>query len=280
MRFPWQKSPEPSTDSTKMRAAVVPKTYKVHVGTMVTENNFTVNSYSTHFVTLQPLKPGETAEDVSKLAPGTSNFGGSVFTKEEERERNLQRIQFDAPNWVGVIVCADGAVYFDNVEVPVWADRSTGKILSVDVDQMLQEMEPNRQRASEIWGETDGPFALYFQLKNLPGALADTGKMLGSLPGTWLGAVKEMAADMKGEGKPPPPIPPHMLPNLTQYPPVEGMDWDTWVMLSAKPEKIMELGIPQETWLIACREWNDRVMKDWKLGALYGNEVERIRKSG
>jgi hypothetical protein len=279
MRFPWQKDRAPGGNEVKMRAAVVPKSYMFQMGTMVTENNFTVNSYSTHFVTLQLLKPGETAESVAKMAPGTVNFGGSVFTKEEERERNLQRIQFDAPNWVGVIVCSDGAVYYDHVEVPVWADP-TGKILGVDVDQMLQEMEPKRKRASEIWGETDGPFSLYFQIKNLPGALVDTGKMLGSLPGTWLGAVKEMVADMKGEGKAPEPLPAHMLPDLSKYPPVEGMDWDTWVMFSAKPQKIQELGIPQETWLLACRGWNERVQKDWKLGALYGNEVERVRKSG
>ena len=61
MRFPWQKDRAPGGNDVKMRAAVVPKSYMFQMGTMVTENNFTVNSYSTHFVTLQLLKPGETA---------------------------------------------------------------------------------------------------------------------------------------------------------------------------------------------------------------------------
>ena len=277
MRLPWQKKSDP-VKAVKMRAAVVPKVYKFVFATNVTENNFTVNSYSTHIVTLQVLKPGETAESISKIPAGAVNFGGPAFTPQEERERNLQRVQFDAPNWVGVIVCSDGMVYYDHVELPVWVDPATGKILSVDVPQMLQEMESDRQRASEIWGETDGPFALYFQLKNLPGDLIDTGKMVAKLPGTWLGAVKDMVADMKGNGPPPEPLPDHMRPDLDQYPPVQGIDYETYALLSAKPQKINELGIPQQTWLDANKEWTARMMKDWKLGALYGNDVERIRK--
>lgn len=278
MRLPWQKKEAP-VDAVKRRAAVVPKTYKFEFGTMVTENNLTVNSVSTHFVTLQVLNPGETAQSISKFQPGTVNFGGEVFTPEESKARNLQRVQFNAPNWVGVIVCADGVVYYDHVELPVWVDESRQKILGVDVDQMLQEMEPERQKASEIWGETEGPFALYFQIKQLPAAIADTGKMLGSLPGTWLGAMKEMVADMKGQGPPPEPLPDHMRPDLSQYQPVEGIDFETYVLLSAKPDKIQELGIPTENWQAASKEWTARMMKDWKLGAQYGNDVERLRKT-
>ena len=280
MRFPWQRDDQPPQNAVKMRAAVVPKSYHFEFGTMVTENNFTVNSYSTNFVTLQVLKPGQTAADISPLAPGSVNFGGEVFSKEESAARNLQRVQFNAPNWIGVIVCSDGAVYYDHVELPVWVEPQSGKILRVDVEQMLQEQEPRRQEASEIWGETDGPFALYFQIRSAPKAILDTGKMLGKLPGIWSGAVKEMVADMKGEGAAPEPIPDHLRPDLTQYPPVAGMDFETWALLSAKPDQIAARGFTQESWVAANKEWNSRMMKDWKLGALYGNTVERIRKGG
>lgn len=261
-----------------MRAAVTPKSYKFEVTYMSTYNNITVNSYSTHVVTLQLLKPGETAKSVSKHIPGTVNFGGGMFTKEEEKERNLQRLQFDAPNWVGVIVCSDGAVYYDHVELPVWADPATGKIFSIDVAQMLEEMEPKRQRASEIWGEVEGPFALYFQIKNLPKDIAETGKMVASLPKTWFGAIKDLKDDMTGQGKPSDPVPRAMWPDLSQYPPVEGMDYKTWTLLSAHPDEIADEGFSQEQWVAACKGWNQRMMKDWKLGALHGSDIDRLRK--
>lgn len=278
MRFPWQKDKKPAANAVKMRAAVVPKSYKFQFAFGVTENNFTVNSYSTHFASLQLLKPGETAESIAKFSPGTINFGGSMISDEEAIEKNIQRIQFDAPNWVGVIVCTDGAVYYDHVELPVWADPVTGTIHSVDVTEMLAELEPVRQRASEIWGETDGPFSLYFQIKNLPKDIKETGKLFASLPGTWLGAIKEMKDDMAGNGKPAEPVPPNMMPDLSQYPPIEGMDYRTWTILSAEPKRIMEEGFSQSAWIAASKGWNERVMKDWKLGALYSTDVDRIRK--
>jgi hypothetical protein len=278
MKLPWQKNREAPRNAVKMRAAVTPKTYKFQVTYGSTYNNFTVSSYSTHLVTLQLLKPGETAESVSKFAPGTVNFGGGMFTREEEAQRNLQRLQFDAPNWVGVIVCSDGAVYYDHVELPVWADPTTGKIFSVDVDQMLVEMEPKRQKASEIWGEEEGPFALYFQIKNLPRDIAQTGKFLASLPGEWMGAIKDMKDDMAGNGKPSDPLPSHMKPDLSQYPPIDGMDYKAWTLCSANPENLQALGFTQEAWVSACKGWNQRMMKDWKLGAQHGSDLDRIRK--
>lgn len=277
MKWPWKKDGPPA-NSVRMRAAVVPKSYHFTMGTMVTENTFTVNSYSTQFVTLQPLKPGETAKSISKLAPGTVNFGGGEYTKEEEAARNLQRLQFDAPNWIGVIVCCDGMVYYDHVELPVWGDPATGKIHSVDVEALLVEQEPNRQKASEIWGETDGPFSLYFQIKNAPKVIMETGKMMAALPKTWLGAIKDMKDDMAGNGKPSDPVPEHMRPDLSQYPPIEGMDYKSWTVASADPSRLQEMGITSEAWGAACKGWNARMMKDWKLGALHGSDLDRIRK--
>jgi hypothetical protein len=273
MKFPWQKDKEAPKNAVKMRAAVVPKSYKFTMGTMVTENNFTVNSYSTHFVALQPLKPGETAESIAKFAPGTINFGGSMISDEDAARDNVQRIQFDAPNWVGVIVCSDGAVYYDHVEMPVWADPTTQKIYSVDVEEMLREFEPKRQRASEIWGETDGPFALYFQIKSLPKDLVETGKMFASLPKTWLGAIKDLREDKAAD-----PVPVHMWPDLTKYPPIDGMDYKAWTLVSANPALLAELGFSSETWQSASKGWNARMMKDWKIGALHGSDIDRIRK--
>jgi hypothetical protein len=280
MKLPWQKKETAPVHEVRMRAAVVPKAYKFQLAFGVTANNFTVNSISTHIVTLQPLKDGETAESVSKFAAGTMNFGGSMFTEEEVREKNLQRLQFDAPNWVGILVCSDESVYSRHIDIPVWGDPETGKIYRVDLEAMLAELEPKRQRASEIWGLVDGPFSDYFAIRDLPKTLIKTGKDLASLPRFWAGAVKDMVDDMNGKGKPPEPIPPHAMPDLSQYPPIEGIDYETWALFSAVPAKIMESGVALETWLAADKGWQARVMKDWKLGALYGNDVERIRKVG
>ncbi len=294
MKFPWQKNKTAPDNAVKMMAAVVPKTYKFRMAKMVTENTFTADSYSTIITTARvigldaasdpyPASPsrqptvGEFAVDAVVDFVMTGEFfedGSAVYS-----DAGGQQIQFDAPNWVGALVWQEDKSSMDSVELPVWVDPATNKIISVDVEQLLVMVEPRRQEAREFWGKYDGPFALYHQIREAPKEIIETGKMVASLPGTWLGALKDFKDDLKGQGKPPEPLPDHMRPDLTQYPPIEEIDYETWALLSAKPQKIQELGVPQDKWVAANKEWMARMMKDWKLGAQYGNDIDRIRKT-
>src|SRR5690606_22081206 len=137
------------------------------------DNNFTVNSISTISATLRVLKPGETAKSISTSAHGTISMGDGPGYVPYDKD-NCELVHFNAPNWLSVVIATEGFVYFHFIEVPVFVSPSTGKILSVDVDTLIREQEPNRQKASEIWGYSDGPFAAIHQLIAAPRIIKET----------------------------------------------------------------------------------------------------------
>lgn len=263
-------------------AAIVCKSYHVMVQTMSVENNITVNSISTTSLTLRPLRPDQTPKDLTggsvSLAMsvgGASNVIGDA--------PDAQLLQFNGPNWLSVICAQEGMVYFDLIPVPIFIDPATGKILRVDVEKFVIEQEHNRQRASEIWGETEGVFAGFHQLKRLPGDVIEVTKEVASLPKTWINAVRGMFNDEPAE-----PIPDHLKPDMSAYPPIAGIDYDTWMSILAEmtfssdrgttyAELAADRGFTPDAWNTANTDWMKRVQSDWKLGAQYGSDVQRIQ---
>ncbi len=263
-------------------AAIACKSYRVMVRPFSVESNLTVNSISTISITLRPLKPGQTPKDLTggsiELAMVVGNPTNIIGDAPDS-----QLLHFNAPNWLSVICAQEGAVYFDLIPVPVFMDPSTGKILRIDVEQFISEQEPNRRRASEIWGETEGVFAGIHQLLQFPGNIKETGKELASLPKTWISAVKGMFNDEPAE-----PIPDHLKPDMSAYPPIAGIDYDTWMSILAEmtfssdrrttnAELAADRGFAPDAWNTANTEWMKRVQSDWKLGAQYGSDVQRIQ---
>jgi hypothetical protein len=194
--------------------------------------------------------------------------------------QGLYRVQFDAPNWVGVIISQDGTEYVAHVELPVWIDPSTGRVVEVDVPELVHQLEPKREQLSKIWGLEQGPFADFHQILQLPKTVLKTGKFFASLPGEWVGAVKDLVTDLKEESKAPEPLSPETMPDLTQYEPVEGIDFDTWVKLRVRPKDAAKLGTTFEKYMIANPVWTERTKNDEKLFALFENEIKRVNRGG
>ncbi len=278
MKLPWQKEKEPAGGLRKIRAAVMPLVFNSNVVFNASENNFTVNSISTHIIDAQPLKPGQAAADVAPFVPGAISGGGPLMTQEEAKVRNIQRLQFDAPNWVGVLVSSHSTAYRLHMDIPVWADQN-GILKSVDLEAMLAELEPRRQRASEIWGQEDGVFSDIHAILGAPKEIAKAAKSLFALPGDIFKSIKEIKdSGFKDDAKPADPVPQAHRPNMSQYPPIDGMDYKTMVMLSVKPELLDGSGFTKESCLAAGKQWNTRIHSDWKLSTLYSTDVDRLRK--
>jgi len=278
MKLPWKGDKGPAGPLTKIRAAVMPLALGQGVIFNAKENNFTVNSISTHVVDLQPLQPGQSAADVAPFAPGTVNQGGAMISKEDAAKRGIQRAQFDAPNWVNMLVASQMTVYERNIDIPVWVDAS-GKIQSVDVETMLAELEPLRQRASEVWGQEEGVFSDLHQIAQAPKKLFGMLKTVAAVPGELVSMVKDIKAEQENQAKPADPVPAHFQPDLSQHPPIDGMDYPTFITLLAKPETATELGFEDEPRrLAAFKAWGVRVNADWKLSSLYSSDLDRMRK--
>lgn len=280
MKLPWQKESAPPVQTAKGRAAVVPRSYKFQIARNVTSNNFTVNSYSTIITTVRVLKDGETAANTAEWLPGTINFGAEKYSVEEIEAQGLQRVQFDAPNWVGVIVSTDSGAYIDHVELPVWIDTATGRIESVDVPALIEQLEPKREKLSAYWGETEGPFAEIHQLITAPREIIKAGKFFASLPGEWIGAVKDLVKDLKTDHDPYEPLPPEQVPDMTQYPPVDGVTFHAWAAICQNLKNLEKVGIDYETYKNAGQVWTERVRADEKLALYFQNEIHRLRKGG
>lgn len=278
MKLPWQKEKAPDGGLRKIRAAVLPLVFNSKVVFNATENNFTVNSISTHIIDVQPLKPGQTAADVSPFMPGSISGGGAMMSKEEAKVRNMQRLQFDAPNWVGVLVSSESTAYRLHMDIPVWADENDN-IKSVDMEAMLAELEPRRQRACEIWGKEEGFFADLHAIVGAPKEIAKAAKSLFALPGDIIKSIKEIKdSGFKDDPKPADRVPKAHRPDMSQYPPIDGMDYKTMIMLSVKPELLEGSGFTKESCLAAGKQWNTRIHSDWKLSTLYSTDIDRIRK--
>lgn len=278
MRIPWQRGDD-SGSLVKIRAAVMPMTSFSKVVYGVSESNLTVNSVSTHIVNLQPLLPGQRAEDVAPFEPGTINQGSVMLSAEEAVKRNLQRVQFDAPNWVGVLVVSNASSYERHIDIPVWADPAM-KIHRVDVEEMLRELEPRRKKASEVWGKRDGAFSDLHQIIDAPKEIFKAAKTLMGLPGEIFGAIKDIkSSEVKADPNPVPMVPPDEWPDLSLYPAVDGIDYQMMVGFQANPETIKDSEYADKNrMLVAGKEWNSRIIADPKLARLFFCDVDRIKK--
>lgn len=266
------------------RAAVVPKHYNAMVVTNSVENNITVNSISTLSVTLRVLKPGETAKSLSKSVHGTISMGDGPGSVPYDKE-NCELVHFNAPNWMSVVLATEGFVYFNFIEVPVMVSPTTGKILSVDVDTLVREQEPNRQKASEIWGYSDGPFAAFHQLVAAPKIIKETAKELLGVPKDIIKGFKGLFKDEPVE----PPLEAHM-PEMSHYPPIRGISLDDWAAIQTEmglkgvpPDQrdayVVAKGFEPGAWEEANPEWNKRMMADWKLAGLYTYRVDQAKRA-
>jgi len=261
-------------------AAIVCKSYKFMVAKSVTENNLTVNSISTIGVTLRPLQPGQTPKDLAGTAAPMAMTVGSAENIIGDAP-DAQLIHFNAPNWLSVVCAQEGMVYFDLIPVPVFYDTG-GKIAGVDVEKFVREQEPNRQRASEIWGYTSGVFAEVHQLVQLPKDILAVGKEVASMPKSWLSSIKGMF-----KADPPEPIPEAMRVDFAQHPPIAGVSYQDWigvmedVRLSRDgltyADAMAKRGIDPAAWDNANQQWIRRTQTDVKLGTQFGYDQQRIQ---
>ena len=271
MKLPWQKN----NQLIKGRAAVVPRSYKFSLGRFVNESNFTADSYSTVLTTVKILKEGETVASVhAQLIPTQESF-----TEAEVEAQGFQRVQFEAPNWLGIIVSRENPDKREFIELPVWIHPQTGRVDSVNVPELIQQQQHQREEMSRHWGLYDGPFAEIHQLINAPKVLGEIGKLFASLPGIWLDDMKQMVKDLKEEGTSTGDFPGEM-PDLSQYPPVEGIDLANYVYLCFDPDHVARMGTTYEKYLAADKVWKARLAADDKLIAYFQHELRKARSGG
>jgi hypothetical protein len=108
------------------------------------------------------LPPGVSAPAIgrSALIPGQPAWAASGLGARQD-------VTFKAPVWTYQILhwagrerpFGDREELPGPIDIPVWAEPATGRIIAVDVDRMVAEMQPLFEWARQVWKEEDAPLA-------------------------------------------------------------------------------------------------------------------------
>lgn len=263
--FGWFKNDPVSKGLVPGRAVAIPHYPSVESRSNVVENSSSADSISTLSVTLRLLQSGETAQAVGSQYERLPPTGVHRTTR---LPASCQRLHCNCPNWVHLMVRQEGYVHKEHTEVPVWVNPTTGKIDRIDKEKLIEELEPERERAHRIF-EVAGIFGKY-ELTESP----RTGQEVATM-----GDIDEDSFEDA------------IAPDLAKYPPIHGVDFYKWVEVSvalvkdrAAPEDYDEHaeaeGVPAGRWMEIDNAWKQRMMSDWKLGTLYGSEYEALMREG
>lgn len=277
--FGWFRNDPESKGLVPGRAVAIPHYPRIEIRSSSVENNSSADSISTLSVTLRLLQSGESAREVGskyeRLPPGihqTTNV-----------PEGCQRLHCNCPNWVHLLVRQEGYVYKEHTEVPVWVNPQTGKMDRIDKDKLIQELEPERERARRIFDDA-GMLGSPRDAIPTPSAepVGNIGGVLEEMFGQ-IGLTQETASVSKTSDD-------SFAPDMSQHPPIEGVEFQKWVAIgvalikqqiapAAYDQFAQSQGVPAGKWAEIDRAWKERITFDWKLGALYGSEYERLMKS-
>ena len=279
----------PAATAVRMRAAVLGSSERPE--TVGPDNLSTMPSFS-------PDGKRDVHTLIVVLPPGlrAPALGRTVLTPSapEWAEAGLgeqQLIETDLPNWAGLVLSKAGKERpFEQlqipgpIDIPVWVDPTTGRAVALDVDTLLVEIAPKRDDAVRIWKDQDsfmrGPrFAI-----SAPKRAVDAVRELRQ---TWFGAVGDMVADMKAEGRPLP----GQRPTDESHPPIEGVGYRTWVTVrgglvrdAVHPTHVdlyaAYRGAPEGRWSAVDAEWTQRAAADPVLKAWSDYDIRRLEPTG
>jgi len=104
------------------------------------------------------------------------------------------------------------------LDVPVRIDPTTGKVKQLDLDALADELAPHRELATETWRRQHGLLSPVTAVTEAPR------KLLGGLRG-----IKDQLTAHLDDIRSAPPAPTVPRPTPETHPPIEGVDYDTWV---------------------------------------------------
>lgn len=283
--FGWLNKDPEAKGLERGRAVVIPHAPSSETISNSVENFSHPTSVSTLGVTVRLLKPGESAHSVGSRYPRLP-ISGMIRTS--PLPAGCQRLYVNVPNWIHLLVRQERYIHRLHAEVPVWVDPNTGRIDQIDKECLIEELEPLRPQALEIWekwGMTGGdPSTQMPQTTS-----SDPGVEVGGLLGTFLDKISEnnqpataVQSGSQSEAD-------FLTPDMSQHPPIEGVDFHKWVQISVALTKnrvspqdyaafAESQGAPAGMWDEIDKAWNQRKMTDWKLGTLFGSEYEAEMK--
>jgi hypothetical protein len=234
------------------------------------------------------LPPGVSAAAIgaSALVPHAHHWAESGLGARQD-------VRFRAPIWTYQLLFWAGRErpFGDReelpgpVDIPVWADPATGRIVEVDVDRLVAELEPQFELAREIYKEEDAPMAPVRTVLRGP-----------KLAKGFLKKMKDEITDVVGDiraigetGAPPTDQGPR--PDDGSHPPIEGVGYQAWVCLRGglvmdrvHPTHlevyVTHRGVPPGRWAAIDAAWESRTAADTRLAVWRAYDIGRMSPLG
>lgn len=204
-----------------------------------------------------------------------------------------QRVRFTAPTWCYQILFWAGkerpegqmSEFPGPTDIPVWVEAATGEIIEVDTDTLAEELQPQFDAAKRTWKDEDAPLA---PVRGVVQAPKRAKGFLRSLTREWTSAVTDMVEDMRAESSPPPV---GARPTEDDHPPIEGVDYRTWVTVKAglERERVYPVhvdlyagyrGVPSGRWAAVDAAWSRRAEDDPVLAGWTAFDLRRLKPTG
>jgi hypothetical protein len=234
------------------------------------------------------LPPGVSAAAVgrSALIPGQPAWAEAGLGARQD-------VTFHAPVWTYQILhwagrerpFGDREELPGPIDIPVWADPTTGQIIAVDVDGMVAEMQPLFDWAKRVWKEEDAPLAPVRTVLRSP-------KLAKGLLRKAKEQVVEVVGDLRAmgdSGAPPSDAGPR--PDDASHPPIEGVGYRSWVMTRGglvmdrvHPAHVevyvTHRGAPPGRWAAVDAAWEQRAATEPRLAAWRTYDIGRMSHTG
>lgn len=257
------------------RAAVAAVSYLSRNSDSASNNTFFAKEKVEMGAVVGLLPPG-----VSAAAVGRSALIPSVHYWAESGLGARQDVRFRAPTWTYQLLFwagrertfGDGVQVPGPVDIPVWADPSTGQVVEVDVDRMVVELEPQFEDAKRIWKEEDAPMAGARTVLKAP-------KLAKGLLRKIKDEVGDVVNDIKAIGDTGAPPAGHgARPDDASHPPIEGVGYQSWVSIRGRlvmddvhpthlEVYVTHRGVPAGRWAAVDAAWEQRAAADPRLAA-------------
>jgi hypothetical protein len=204
-----------------------------------------------------------------------------------------QDVRFHAPVWTHQLLhwagrernFGQGPQIVGPLDIPVWVEPATGRIVQVDVDRMVAEMEPQFDVAKRIWKEEEAPLSGARTVAKAPGLAKGLLRRIKE-------EVSDVVGDIKGIGESTaPPLNLGGRPTDAECPPIEGVGYRTWVEVTAGLQRdevhpthldayTAHRGVPAGRWSSVDGAWASRAAGNARLTAWRDFDVAHLAQLG
>jgi len=233
------------------------------------------------------LPPGVRAAQLgrSSLTPGTSDWSQAGLGKP-------QGVSLRIPAWCAMLCKWVNTERFDGepapsvLDVPVWVDPVSGKVLDVEHEGLVQELWPYHDLALDLWRSKESPLS---GVRSAARAPKSAGRFVKSFFGDWGEAIADIKGGFKSVHQERPTD--TARPDDTTHPPVEGVGYQTWVTVSALLERdevhplqveafTTYRGVPSGRWTAVDAAWQQRAQSDAVVAEWAAYDRKRMLPTG